>query len=460
MTMRYHEFFKKILLLFGILVLESISASGAEVEPEHSFMVSQDSYILANLYNDVIYLDEDDSVAGTISSSFYHGGYIYIFQNFQLCAFPLPSGPEKVVAQPVSIENYSEGVNHAFRFYYFGTTDSGQPFAASYVHSKPGQQSNPFEIFQLDFSKGWQVATVVRHWELPLGTDSEWGPHNPQITGDLTTGNFIVAAQVWEHSAYNSRLSESEYTTKIALWQVQDNAVSAPQWGRAVLSPSVVTPLGDNKVLLHDKQHWSNITPKFTYSSLPQIVEITDNHQLKTITTLSGSCSQLDKYSCGAVLFKSGDNHLMLYHTGIGDDGVVEDDEDAPEIKSDKLGIAFLPDGAENLSTAVELTTMMPLDNVSTSSIRSNESGVSQLSAIPIDDNRTLLLSIPYSHHNVLGVYTLDRQDIPTSLDDITSTSNDPVEYFTLQGQKIQRPQTPGIYLRRQSNQVTKVLIK
>lgn len=445
---------KKLRFVLLGLLLSVMNVRGAAAEQNRVFMVSQDSYELTEIYNGPIYLDDDATESGTVSSAFYRDGYVYVFQNFQLCAFPLPTGSGRVVAQPVTIENYGVGEDHFFRFYFFGATDSGEVYAASYVHSRSGQANKPFEIFLLNFDKGWDVATVGKHWELPLGTDSEWGPRNPRVTGDLSAGNFTVGAQVWEQSSYNSQLSEWQYTTKIALWTVSGDLAGQPQWGRAVLSPSLVTPLGANRVLIHDKQYWSGINPKFTYGAVPQIAELTGTHQLKTVSTLGAGCTQLDRYSCGAAIFDNGGNTMMLYHCGIG--------ADEEEGLSDKMVLAYLPGGSEDLANAQELTTLMPLDNVTTSAIKSNEEVVSHVSAVPLDDDRTLLLAIPYSHPKVLGAYILSRESAQTGIETATGTGTGEAseEIYTLEGIRIDRPLTPGFYIRRQGTRSEKFIIK
>ena len=48
----------------------------------------------------------------------------------------------------------------------------------------------------------------------------------------------------------------------------------------------------------------------------------------------------------------------------------------------------------------------------------------------------------------------------PTGIADITVDENAAVEYFNLQGIRVAQPEQGGIYIRRQGNSVSKVLVK
>lgn len=52
--------------------------------------------------------------------------------------------------------------------------------------------------------------------------------------------------------------------------------------------------------------------------------------------------------------------------------------------------------------------------------------------------------------------FYFDKQDIPTAITTVGSDENAPVEYFNLQGVKVDNPEH-GIYIRRQGNKTTKV---
>ena len=58
---------------------------------------------------------------------------------------------------------------------------------------------------------------------------------------------------------------------------------------------------------------------------------------------------------------------------------------------------------------------------------------------------------MPYSHN--FEMYQV------TGIEDITVDENAPVEYYNLQGVRVENPEN-GLYIRRQGNKATKVLVK
>lgn len=416
------------------------------------YKAGEDSYALNKVYEGPIYIDDDETELGNVSSLFFHDGYFYAYtSSLEFYAFPMPAAGSAVIARPVEIEEYDEGEGHPYRFYYFGETPEGQVYAASYIHAKPGAENKPFEIFEISFEEGWDKATVVRGWELPVGNDTDWGPRNPKVIGDLSTGNFTVAAQVWERASYPSSLSESEFVTKIATWEVTDNEVSAPQWARAGISPSMVSPLGDNRVLIHDKQYWKTATPNFTLSHAPMVAEIQSNNKLRVTSTLGSQCTQHDQYGCGASVFTLGNARMIFYNTGLG--------TELPDEESNKLGLAYLPDGVGDLSTARELTTLMPMENVTTSSIQGQLANISPVNASKIDDNKMVLSAMPY-HESKVGIYTLDRIEHLTGVETVAVDTTTQAEYYTPEGLHISCPTAPGIYIRRTGPTAEKILLR
>jgi|GEM_PF-1827683 len=66
-----------------------------------------------------------------------------------------------------------------------------------------------------------------------------------------------------------------------------------------------------------------------------------------------------------------------------------------------------------------------------------------------------------YVKNNVetLQLYPIEYTAIETGIDDIEAADNAPVEYFNLQGVRVANPEN-GLYIRRQGNKVTKVIVK
>lgn len=83
--------------------------------------------------------------------------------------------------------------------------------------------------------------------------------------------------------------------------------------------------------------------------------------------------------------------------------------------------------------------------------------------------NHYNLESVPAGTYNVTVVVTVFNEKpslyvtefaTPTGIADITVDENAAVEYFNLQGIRVAQPEQGGIYIRRQGNSVSKVLVK
>lgn len=83
--------------------------------------------------------------------------------------------------------------------------------------------------------------------------------------------------------------------------------------------------------------------------------------------------------------------------------------------------------------------------------------------------NHYKLESVPAGTYNVTVVVTVFNEATtlyvtefatPTGIADITVDENAAVEYFNLQGIRVAQPEQGGIYIRRQGNSVSKVLVK
>ena len=57
-------------------------------------------------------------------------------------------------------------------------------------------------------------------------------------------------------------------------------------------------------------------------------------------------------------------------------------------------------------------------------------------------------------------IHSIEAYDPSTTgIDDVTVDENAPVEYYNLQGVRVENPAN-GLYIRRQGNKATKVLVK
>ena len=77
-------------------------------------------------------------------------------------------------------------------------------------------------------------------------------------------------------------------------------------------------------------------------------------------------------------------------------------------------------------------------------------------------DTRSVMFLIPSDGKNVqINKVTVSYLPESSAIEEITSDSDAPVEYFNLQGIRVAADNlTPGIYVRRQGSEVTKILIK
>lgn len=67
------------------------------------------------------------------------------------------------------------------------------------------------------------------------------------------------------------------------------------------------------------------------------------------------------------------------------------------------------------------------------------------------------VITADYCGSKATCTVTVEKQN---SILDINADANEPVEYFNLQGVRVSNPAAGGIYIRRQGNSVTKVLVK
>lgn len=77
----------------------------------------------------------------------------------------------------------------------------------------------------------------------------------------------------------------------------------------------------------------------------------------------------------------------------------------------------------------------------------------------PINSPVDVLVGTRYTMANSQS--SIDRgQALAGKIDDLRFYADAPVEYFNLQGMRMQGKLVPGIYIRRQGSEVTKVLVR
>ena len=79
------------------------------------------------------------------------------------------------------------------------------------------------------------------------------------------------------------------------------------------------------------------------------------------------------------------------------------------------------------------------------------------VNALAAEDRESITFDVTgTSRLNSINVYT---SGVPTGVEDVTVDENAPVEYYNLQGVRVDNPEN-GIYIRRQGSKVSKVLVK
>ncbi len=132
----------------------------------------------------------------------------------------------------------------------------------------------------------------------------------------------------------------------------------------------------------------------------------------------------------------------------------------------------FTPAKVSEISAA-DVNKVLTLENVvfaeATPSKKENFSGTVGGNTVSFRNNYTLA-SVEAGTYNVTGVVTVYNnapqfyvtayeESLTNGIADIVADENAPVEYFNLQGIRVENPSN-GLYIRRQGNKVTKVIVK
>ena len=124
--------------------------------------------------------------------------------------------------------------------------------------------------------------------------------------------------------------------------------------------------------------------------------------------------------------------------------------------------------------TVADVNKVMTIENVvfaeATSASNTNISGTVAGNTVTFFNNYKIA-SVPAGTYNVTFVVSIfnnapslyvtnyEKVDDTTGIADIVADENAPVEYFNLQGIRVDNPEN-GLYIRRQGNKVTKVIVK
>ncbi|GFI52941.1 Ig-like domain-containing protein [Duncaniella muris] len=132
----------------------------------------------------------------------------------------------------------------------------------------------------------------------------------------------------------------------------------------------------------------------------------------------------------------------------------------------------FTPAKVSEITTA-DVNKVVTLENVvfaeATPSTKDNFTGTVNGSEVTMRNNYTIA-GVEAGTYDVTGVVAIYREKpqfyvtgyekvVDTGIADIVADENAPVEYFNLQGIRVENPEN-GLYIRRQGNKVTKVIVK
>ncbi len=132
----------------------------------------------------------------------------------------------------------------------------------------------------------------------------------------------------------------------------------------------------------------------------------------------------------------------------------------------------FTPAKVSEITTA-DVNKVVTIENVvfaeATPSTKDNFTGTVNGSEVAMRNNYTIK-GVEAGTYNVTGVVAIYsgkaqfnvtgyEKVVDTGIADIVADENAPVEYFNLQGIRVENPEN-GLYIRRQGNKVTKVIVK
>lgn len=142
---------------------------------------------------------------------------------------------------------------------------------------------------------------------------------------------------------------------------------------------------------------------------------------------------------------------------------------DMPEASENN---GFTPAKVSEITTA-DVNKVVTIENVvfaeATPSTKDNFTGTVNGSEVAMRNNYTIE-GVEAGTYNVTGVVAIYSEKpqfnvtgyekaVDTGIADIVADENAPVEYFNLQGIRVENPEN-GLYIRRQGNKVTKVIVK
>lgn len=152
----------------------------------------------------------------------------------------------------------------------------------------------------------------------------------------------------------------------------------------------------------------------------------------------------------GVRQFQLGDDQFLVYAVAFPDDSNL-----GGQMAIAKLGESLTLEGATPMWTA-------PAAKLGIKKGEGRFSHSYTVSPVIEDENGKLARRIMlYKDCNGLGVYTIAQEGFVSGVNNIiTDNTNAPVEYFNLNGVRVQGELVPGLYIKRQGNEASKVVIR
>lgn len=387
-------------------------------------------------------MQSGDSFWGSSNFFFVKDGMIYITKDnidTDCGRLIVVDGNTGTFLKTVTIDWNSYTPNESAATVFAGVDSEGTCYLASYATST--YNGYPFVIYPLEISEAG-IPVVQNQYNLTLGT--KWWVQAPDVYGSLTSGNFTVAAPIWN---LMDATDDKKLETCLAVWTVTDGKETSRKSYDAKLTQCDVKILDDNLIALHDRhlvststassvnaQHMNNaIAPHPTIYTL-------DDNNLSMLSAVEAAAED-DPYGNGMYFFNfDGGNYLMAYASS----GFT------PEFK-----LMAVPDypqsfnGAEVLCTLADKTAKLSTDKPDGSFMRT------KVVVEKTSDNSADIYMA--AHGKGMACYTIKREgSISTGIESIVDHDNVPAEYYSITGVKLQSPPAHGFYIIRQGNKAIK----
>lgn len=324
---------------------------------------------------------------------------------------------------------------------YCGNDTAGNPYIVS---KSNGSSDYPFELYLLGFENGRpypleRISIPFYPSDFDNGNESNRYTCEVQIKGDITTGNFLLAAPIWSVNEPSPTYLPQTY---VGIWTFENGRATNLETARLNTTLAHIMPISSNSFAVIDNNSFQtgNSNPTNMIDPRPSIYTIVNGKPYLDFTftaeepTMSGN---------GMDIFKFGNVTFMAYASS----------------SSPKFKIATLTDYPESMDGKIEWE-LAPEQNWSDNRDNTNYYYRTLVKAWKKDDNNMQLFFD--CHNGGMASYNLSLYDpTVTGINDISidKESTMPTEYFDLQGRQVLNP-SQGLYLVRKGGKVVKEYVR